>query len=213
MKKLTIAIVFLLLIQTGVKSEDNTPKNLMKNYFACKDDGNPKYYKIKTKKGRVSYDEKNFFGAKGPSIKLSAEGRDSFIEFDQIRNLKLKANTRYLFSIQVKVKNLRTIVPWYKNGAYSCFYAMVFSGTSKWSSIRGSGSTDGWITLLLPFDTGEKKQFKYPRIFFFFFFCSGEIWLQCPSLIELPQGTEIKQGYILKDNKIYPSKNMELNNA
>ncbi|GAH06732.1 unnamed protein product, partial [marine sediment metagenome] len=71
-----------------------------------------------------------------------------------------------------------------------------------WITIHGKGSTDEWVTVMLPFDTSKKPDLSLSRIMLRCYKISGTVWLQNPAIVELPASADMKSGFILKDGSI-----------
>ncbi len=90
---------------------------------------------------------------------------------------KLKPDTKYVLSYQVKVADFKTKKGKHPDGVM----VVIRSKTNKpynWANVTGSGSTDGWVTAYIPFDTGADPAYVKSRVEVFFTHISGTVLLR-----------------------------------
>jgi hypothetical protein len=178
-----------------------------------KDDGTglPKGFLVTDlkKNGKVTFDNEVTAGTSGPSVRVDLP-EDGTVRVDTADAISLKTNTLYLFSVQIKAQKVSPGGAAMNAGG--CYergvFAYVHSATKAeyaCSIIVGKGDTDGWVTLMLPFDTGKFPAFEKVRFLLRCIGISGTVWFQNPALVEMPDGFEIKPHFILSNGEIVPS--------
>jgi hypothetical protein len=75
----------------------------------------------------------------------------------------------------------------------------------QWAAVAGEGNTDGWVTVMLPFDTAVQTDLKSARIFLRCQELSGTVWFQDPVLIEAPAGFHMQPHFILENGETVSS--------
>jgi hypothetical protein len=121
---------------------------------------------------------------------------------DTTRLLPLEKGKKYLFSVQVKIKNM-------EHAGKDKFYGFVSyiynSSTNKHTALRltGTGSINEWATLSLPFDTIKQPQLAKGKLLMRAYNISGSIYLKKPVIIELPENVDMKPSLTLKDGKTF----------
>jgi len=110
-----------------------------------------------------------------------------------MKNLQMDKN--YLLSFDLKIENLKMPD---KNGIR--FY--IYSGTGKhaWIQVYGDGSTDGWLTAILPF-SGKDLDANAGSVYFLVIFNSvtGTICFSDASVTELPEKTKMVPGFLTSE--------------
>ena len=207
MKKSYVVILMLILLGTNMLFADEEKietDNLLKYVFQDVDkDGMPDGYTFKKRKGgktaTISYDNKVFFGKKGPSLKITLlqEG-DMYLSSPMLKNLQ--PGKQYLFTMNVKIKDMHITGKWYNTGAHRCFITYIFGDgkTLAWMAFHDNGSTDDWVTIMCPFKFSEgnvRLSLRCKNM-------SGTVWIQNPTILELAGGMEMDRHFMLKDGSV-----------
>ena len=150
-------------------------ENLLK-YPIAKDadkDGFPNNYEIKNgKKEKLSIVEVDG----QPALRFHSD------EYTYVRirspYQNFKPNTKYVMKFQVKVKNLDAKKKtWPGSGLRVDIHNS--NNIYNYTGIMGfKSSSNGWITVIRPFDTGKKPPLEKSRIMIFFFDVSGTILIR-----------------------------------
>jgi hypothetical protein len=158
--------------------------------------------------GKVALDHKVFAEPSGPSLRINLP-EEGTVRVDSKSPIALQANTRYLLSILIKVEDLCPGGPLADaNGFGRGVFVYVHSASSDAYAvavISGRGGTDGWVTLLLPFDTISNPKLEKVQVFLRCIGVSGTAWFQDPVLIEVPDGFTLKTGFILPSGETVAS--------
>ena len=188
-------------IQSAVAEESNNAvaKNLLKHDFSTvSSDGIPEGYSAnlnKAAKGVVSVIKED--GVNVVKMELPEQSR-GFI--DSTTPVGLKAGKKYVFSILVKTEEQNVA----KDGfSYVCLYN-TNSNDHTYYKFMGTGSTGGWITVIIFIDTSKKPGLVDSNIFLRVYDCSGTYYFKNPVLVEVPDDTKIETQIMLKDNKSVP---------
>lgn len=219
---LTCAVTTLLILVSGMvfAEEENiiSAENLLGFVFQdTNKDGVPDGYKISKGKAEgnetatVTYDEKVFNGEKGPSIKMYLP-QEGYLAVDLKNLLKLKKDKQYLFTVDVKIKDMKIEGKWRTKKIIRAmmFYVYSSKGKHSWLAITGNGSTKGWVTVMMPFNTRKYPQFVASRVLLRCNTMSGTVWLQNPTIVELPDGADMKSHFLLSDGSVYSTNPLRL---
>ena len=110
-----------------------------------------------------------------------------------------KPNTKYLLKVEMNVENLITTSGKWPDGIH--IYVYHGGNDNEWIGITGSGSSKGWMTAVLPFDTGAKPSLDQSRIMLIMGNMSGTVWFR-NATIETYDDAEIQKGrYFLVGKK------------
>ncbi|MCF6176962.1 MAG: hypothetical protein L3J71_14475 [Victivallaceae bacterium] len=198
LKSLVLLFTGALVAGTFAADETGTVKNMLKHDFSkLGKDGLPVGYKVtfdKASKGKATVIQEA--GVNIVKLELPEQGK-AFL--DSTFLLGMKKNRRYLFTIQLKIDNQA-----YTGKGVHFFYACAYNtGNNKhiYNKVMQQGSTDGWITAVLPIDTAKRPLLVGAKLFLRSYYVSGTYWLKNPMLIELPKDVEIKAHYILANDE------------
>ena len=148
----------------------------------------------------VAADDEVFFGDRGPSVRMESKtfgelNLDSpFLEF-------MEAGKSYLLTLKVKVNDMRLKGHWWTERCG--FWVRVYdtkSDKQTWCNLGGNGSTDGWVTVMLPFKHDELAHGTY-RLLFRCKDMTGMVWIQDPVVIEIPEGVDMERSFVLSDGR------------
>ena len=110
-----------------------------------------------------------------------------------------KPKTKYVMTCEVKITDMK--VKKRKRGVM----LQVKSAPGKpyvWVSIIHSGSTEGWVTVTLPFDTGAKPKFCKSRVSIFILDLAGTVLFRNLKITEtteeLTRGFQIGEDFVPK---------------
>ena len=99
----------------------------------------------------------------------------------------------------MNVENLITTSGKWPDGIH--IYVYHGGNDNEWIGITGSGSSKGWMTAVLPFDTGAKPSLDQSRIMLIMGNMSGTVWFR-NATIETYDDAEIQKGrYFLVGKK------------
>ena len=69
-------------------------------------------------------------------------------------------------------------------------------GKHTWLAIHGEGSTDGWVTGLLPFPREDmRKQFAIPNVLLRCYNMAGTVRFREPMILRQPPGTAVQPSF------------------
>lgn len=110
-----------------------------------------------------------------------------------ISNIQVGKN--YLCTLNLKVDNFKSLIPDSTEGIRFYIYNSN-SGRHAWTQIRHDGSTNGWVTLSMPF-SGEYLEPAKGSIFFYIYFneLTGIFQFSDLSVVELPKGTTMNNSF------------------
>lgn len=162
---------------------------------------------------KVHLDYKVFTGKRGPSMRVDLP-KTGAVCLDLQSPVRLDDDTKYLFSVLVKVKDLVLDGPCSnEKGMVRGILMYVYSASGhghQWAAVVGAGHTDGWVTVMLPFDTAVQTELKSMRIFLRCQELSGTVWFQDPVVIEAPAGFQMQPHFILENGETVPSNLLNL---
>lgn len=207
MTKAHVAIFVLIgLVSSMLFADDQqaVTDNLLKFTFQDADkDGIPDGYSVKKKNAEtatVVYDKTVSYKGKGSSVKITLP-QEGTVRLDMFKWIKdLQPDKEYLFSMNVKIKDMLINGKWYKKGADRCFIAYIFgnSKTLAWMALHDNGSTDGWVTIMCPFRFSKgniRISLRCKKM-------SGTVWIQNPTILELAEGIDMDRHFILEDGSV-----------
>jgi hypothetical protein len=209
-----ISVLLLALCSGSIWSAVEEPAksdNLLKYTLTDSGDGKtPQGYTVNTAEGgkeaSVSFDNSVYIGKKGPSLKVDIAKTGS-VFFDYSSFLPLEKGKKYLLTVSIKIKDLHLDGVEANNiGMVRGVMVYVYSASGKhsWEAISGNGSTKGWVTMLLPFDTAKVPELATSRVFFRCLNIAGTVWFQNPSVVELPEGSDVQAQFIQEDGTVLP---------
>lgn len=182
------------LVWTNLQAEET--KNLLKwDFKTINKNGLPAGYKH-SKDGKVSVATEN--GKNVVRISLTKQGR-CFL--DTKHSLALEKDKKYLFAVQIKIKNMQHVGKEKIYGFITYIYNYA-NNKHKNMQIRGNGSINEWATLTMIFDTKKMPQLVDGHLLLRAYHISGDIFLKEPYIIELPDGVELQSNLTFKDGTI-----------
>lgn len=174
-----------------------------RNLLACLfeelgDDGLPAQYTI-TKAGAhaqkaVVSTEKDDSG----TVVVKAEiPQEASVHIDSAKRTRLDADADYLLTVQVKVDDLRYTGNWYKKPAGIRIYAYGLENKHTWLAIHGEGSTDGWVTGVLPFPATDdvRRQLAVPNVLLRCYSMTGTVRFRKPMILKQPPGARVRRSF------------------
>ena len=189
--------------QPRAKQDSMDQANLLPHTFIDRNgDGFPDGYKRRDgHRERVSYDRFSRARGGGPVIRINMPELVSvYLDSEPFH---LEKGKRYLFSVEIRMKDIDFPAgksKW-EPKAYT-FVAYVYavgSNTHIWTWITHKGSTQGWVTLMLPFDTIKHSALSHARILLRCRKLRGTVWLRDPTIVELPNSMKIPKHFILRN--------------
>ena len=196
MKKYLIALMVTLLVGSSVWAEDDAQAaTTAKDQFNHPIIAFPRGYNLKTgsksKLSVVEVDGKKALQFKSDDLAYIYM-RSAFSTF--------KADTKYIMTCDIKIIDMKG-----KNRKKSGVMFQVRSSSGKpytWVKIIHNGSTEGWVTAVIPFDTGAKPKFCKSRIYLYMMNISGTVLLRNLKIIEntedLSRGFQIGEDFVGK---------------
>lgn len=208
--KRVLTLLFCSCLSVAVFSDAASDKaeNLLQYDFSKLDaQGLPVGYKVffdEHSNGKITVSEEA--GTNVVKLEMPEQGQG---HLDSNYLLDLQKNKKYILSLQLKVKD-----QYYAGGPKQhSFTVYVYnSGNGKhiYNQIFGHGSTDGWLTVVLPVDTEKNPDLVGARLLLRGNAVSGTYWLKKPMLVEIPTNLEIKAHFILENDKTIPSHALRL---
>jgi hypothetical protein len=193
-------------LQKRILAQDTTTGKA-RNLLACRfeklgDDGLPAQYTIK-KEGPHAQEAvvsvaKDDSGAMVVKAKIPQEAS---IHIDSAKRTRLDPDGDYLLTVQVKVDDLRYTGNWYKRPAGIRIYAYGLENKHTWLAIHGEGSTDGWVTAVLPFPAGDdvRRQLAVPNVLLRCYNMTGTVQFREPMILKRPPGAQVQRSFRKKD--------------
>ena len=210
-KRNSVAVVLVILfwaVNYGF-AEDKASENLFKfGYEKMPDGSEPSGYIISAQDDdSVEVDAKIFAPPKGPSVRLEAK-KFGYLALDSPPMKFIKKDKQYLATIKVKVKDMNIIGHWWTKRCG--LWIRIFdtkSNVQTWCNLGGEGSTEGWVTVMLPF-SGKKFANGSTRLLIRCEKMTGTVWVQDPVIVELPGGKKMKRSFLLADGKTITSSHL-----
>jgi hypothetical protein len=120
------------------------------------------------------------------------------------KNFAVEEGRRYLFAVDLKIENMRfDLSDNQETRGIICFVYSVCGKRNIGGRVFAPGSTGGWVTLMLPFDTARTPQLAKLRIMLRCYNLSGTVHFRRPTVIPLPREILMKTHYIDMDGRIY----------
>lgn len=142
-----------------------------------------------------------------PVIRVEMVEKDTFwLDFKSV--IHLEQGRKYMFSVLVKTQDLSLDGSHVKRGGWRGVMIYVYSAAGTrhaWALIAGHGDTDGWVNVLLPFDTAATPELADAKIYLRGYDLSGTIWFKDPVLFELPEGFDLAPHMVLPDGRCTPT--------
>ena len=192
MKKTLIALMVTLLVGSTVWAEDDvqatsTTKDQLKRPLTAF----PKGYQLKKgSKSNLSVVEVD--GKKALQFKSEEQAyiymRSGFSTF--------KPKAKYVMTCDIKITDMKG-----KSKKKSGVMLQVKSSTGKpysWVKIIHNGSTEGWVTATITFDTGEKPKYCKSRIYLFLMDISGTVLFR--NLTIKATTEDVERGFQIEDD-------------
>jgi hypothetical protein len=184
-----------------------TKTNLPHNLLACRfeklgDDGLPAQYKI-TKAGAnpenaVVTAEPDQAGA---VVIIAHMPDEASVYVDTAMRTRLDPEGDYFLTVQVKVDDMHYTGNWFKRPAGIKLYIYGVNDKHTWLAIHGEGSTDGWVTGILPFpkDNTVRQQLSSPNVLRRCYNMTGTVRFKQPMILKQPAGANMQRAFELHD--------------
>ena len=202
----------------GVAKDRPAENLLLLNLSDGKEGDFPSGFKITSgqgAEGKVHLDYKVFVGIAGPSIRFDLSEKGN-LWLDASAPLQLETARKYLFSVRVKVRDMFPGGPCTDNLGVTrgvlIYVHSVIKPTYTFAGIIGNGNTEGWVTAMLPFDTGANPDLVQAKIFLRCYDLSGTVWFQDPVLIEQPDGFQMKAQFVQENGDVVSGNLLKLKN-
>lgn len=126
--------------------------------------------------------------------------QEATVQLDTTQPVRLDPAGDYMLVVQVKVEEMRHTGDWYRRPAGLRIYVYGTENRHTWLAIHGEGSTDGWVTAVLPFPLEEsREQFASSRVLLRCYNMTGTVSFRNPMILRQPQGLEIQRSFELAD--------------
>jgi len=180
------------------EARSSDASNLLRYRFdRLNDAGLPAHYKIE-KAGKHAAEatvctEEDDSGVRVVKVVMP---REASVYIDTAKRTRLDPDGNHLFSVQVKVDGLRHTGNWYKRPAGIRIYVYGIENKHTWLAIHGEGSTDGWVTGLLPFPRKDvRKQFSVPNVLLRCYNMTGTVRFREPMILRQPSGAAVPRSF------------------
>lgn len=133
-------------------------------------------------------------GNTGRNVVMMDIPRKASVFLNTIHRTELDPKKEYLFAVQFNVKNMHYIGKWHRRPAGVRIYAYGTNNKYLYMAICGEGSTDGWVTAVLPFltsrDRNNAQDLSHPNVFLRCYNMTGTVWFRSPMIVEKPAGVD-----------------------
>lgn len=137
--------------------------------------------------------------------------REASVHLDTQRRFTLDPAEDYMLAVEVKVEDMHYTGDWYRRPAGVRMYVYGMDNKHTWLAIHGEGSTDGWVTGLLPFPQPDhRKQFANSRVLLRCYNMTGAVSFRNPMILRQPEGVEVQRSFELADGTQVPSAKLQL---
>ena len=141
-------------------------------------------------------------------VTMTLNGQDNCF-LDTAKPLTLEKGRKYLFAVDVDAANLSHGRPGVKG-----FVAYVYNTiTNKHRSIKisGQGDTNGWVTMMMPFDTQKYPALANGKVYLRVYGASGTFRIRKPALIALPEKVKLDPHFTRENGRGVAGSVMMLN--
>ena len=147
----------------------------------------------------------------GESVVTMAMPREGSAYLDTTGRFKLDPAQDYVLAVQVKVEDMRYTGDWYGRPAGVRIYVYGTDNRHTWLAIHGEGSTDGWVTALLPFPLADhREQFANSRVLLRCYNMTGTVSFRNPVILRPPAGVAVQKAFELTDGTIVADGKLQL---
>ncbi len=147
----------------------------------------------------------------GSAVVTMAMPQEASVYLDTTRPTQLDPTGDYMLAVQVKVEDMHYTGNWYKRPAGVRIYVYGTENKHTWLAIYGEGSTDGWVTALLPFPLADhRERFANSRVFLRCYNMTGTVSFRSPMILRQPQGVAVQQSFRLPDGTLVPDGKLQL---
>lgn len=119
---------------------------------------------------------------------------ESSVHIDTMHCAELDLQNESLLIVQCKIQNMHYIGNWYNRPAGVWIYAYGFKDKHRWMAVRGEGSTDGWVTAVMPFpakkDKKDGRDLSRPKVLLRCYNMAGVVYFRNPMILEKPTGVD-----------------------
>ena len=137
--------------------------------------------------------------------------REASVRLGTVKRTRLEPDADYLLAVQIKVEGMHhTGKSWHReNKGIRVEVSDTRHGTA-WLAIHSDGSTDGWITAILPFSTKPVKESANSSIRFRCENMTGTVYVRNPMIRQKPAGVDIRSSFEMADGTQVFSSNLGL---
>ncbi|MBN1553345.1 MAG: hypothetical protein JXA11_01260 [Phycisphaerae bacterium] len=128
--------------------------------------------------------------------------KESSVYLDTTRRAELELGKRYLFVVEFKIDDMHYTGNWYNRPAGVRMYVYGMKDKHSTLFVRGDGSTDGWVSAVMPFTTRidkDGRDLSRPNVLLRCYNMVGTVSFRKPIIIEVPNGVEASS-YFEMDN-------------
>ncbi len=127
--------------------------------------------------------------------------REASVYVDTAKRTRLDPDGDYMLVVQIRVEDLHYTGNWYKRPAGIRIYVYGTNDKHRWLAVHGDGSTDGWVTGVLPFPMPDevRPQFASSNVLLRCYNMTGTVLLRNPMILRRPPGVDIQNSFELED--------------
>jgi hypothetical protein len=198
--------------ETGVR-EDGARENLLPYDFATlSDEGLPRDWTVTTAGENAELVEVHTERDEaGDTIVTMTMPREATAQLDTTRRFTLDPADDYVLAVEVRVEDMRYTGDWYRRPAGIRLYVYGTDNEHRWLAIHGEGSTDGWVTGLLPFPPDDhREQFANSRVLLRCYNMTGTVSFRNPVILRQPDGVALERSFELADGTRVPDAKLQL---
>ncbi|MFO8082196.1 MAG: hypothetical protein R6V07_18095 [Armatimonadota bacterium] len=136
----------------------------------------------------------------GDTIVTATMPREATVYLDTERRMSLDPADDYMLAVEMKVDELHYTGDWYRRPAGVRVYVYGTDNKHTWLAVHGEGSTDGWVTAVLPFPPDDDREhFANSRILLRCYNMTGTVAFRNPVILRRPAGLDIAKSFELGD--------------
>jgi hypothetical protein len=148
----------------------------------------------------------------GEMVVKLAMPEEGSVQLDLTQPTRLDPAGDYMLVVQMKVQDMHHTGHWYERPAGVRLYVYGTDNQHTWLAVHGEGSTQGWITAVLPFPSSAKVRphFAHSRVLLRCYNMTGTVSFRNPMIVRRPAGMEIQRSFTLEDGSQVTSAALEV---